>query len=182
MRYLQELYLHQSRIERSVREEMVRDLPHIACKTAATETSASISGDKSNDAVKYSKDPSQEQEQLLNADRVFKRKAMLPQLSHVEMLQLLDDTVTSQLEGLLTLDYFKVFDESLDFLKAIVEAFGPELRERVCYNDETRPACLGQLPLHLVQNLDEDEDGVIGTLVETCRGFLVGLERGAVAV
>jgi len=176
MRYLQELTIHRLRIERSDRKERAHDLP----RKATTAGEAVRNGDgKSKGRVKA---PSQEEGQPLEADRAFKRRAMLTQLSHIEMLQLLDETVTSQLEGLLTLDYFRLFDEAVDFLKAIVEGFGPELRGRVGFDDETRPGCLGLLPVHLVRNLDEDEDGVVGALVEICRGFLGGLEREVLAI
>lgn len=167
-----ELGIHRLGIERGDWEEMMRDIPH-TCGTCDC-------GSKSNGIAERSqalKDSSRKPEPpLLVTDRAFKRKAIKTRLSHLETLQMLDDTVTTQLEGLLTLDYLKLFDESVEFLKAIIEAFSPELRERVGYDDETRLACLGRLPVHLVRNLDEDEGLVVDSLVKICRGFLAGLE------
>ncbi|KAM7199166.1 hypothetical protein V8F33_004641 [Rhypophila sp. PSN 637] len=108
----------------------------------------------------------------LAKERDFKRGAMLAQLSHVEMLQLLDETVTSQLEGLFRLDYFKLYDEAVAFLRAVVydDAFGYEFKERVGYSkfDDKTTGTLGKVPVHLVKNLEEEKESgiVLDTLIK----------------
>ncbi|KAJ4291216.1 hypothetical protein N0V88_006212 [Collariella sp. IMI 366227] len=59
----------------------------------------------------------------------FDRHAL--RLSPVEVLQEMDEMVMAQLEGVLTLDYFKLFDDSVILLEGVSAAFGPEFQTRV---------------------------------------------------
>lgn len=77
------------------------------------------------------------------------------------MLQVLDDTITSQLEGLLTLDYFKLFDDALAFLVALNDAYGPSMQARAGHKADDTTYPIGRLPVHLAELLAEDE-GLLG--------------------
>ncbi|KAK0649185.1 hypothetical protein B0T16DRAFT_325706 [Cercophora newfieldiana] len=119
-------------------------------------------------------------------EKELRRKATLSQLSATDMLQLLDDTVSSQLEGILTLNYFELFDESVALLQAMNTAFGPDLQKRVEVEDVDRPARLGSLPTFLSQDLEEAvgterEREIIRTVVDIVRAHLSD-RAGAVAV
>jgi hypothetical protein len=58
----------------------------------------------------------------------LRRKAMLAQLSPLEVLKILDDTVESLLDGVLSLDYFGLFDQSVALLRAVNESYSPEFQ------------------------------------------------------
>jgi len=114
-------------------------------------------------------------------EKELRRKATLSQLSPTEMLQLLDDTVTSQLEGLLTLDYFQLFDESAVLLKGIYDSFGPDLQARIGFEDLERPARLGLLPVYLGEDLEKasgtgKEQEIIGVIVDVLMSHLASLD------
>lgn len=96
------------------------------------------------------------------------------QLSPIDMLRLLDTTVTSQLEGLLTLDYFRLFDDSVALLEAVVEAFGPEMQERLGPRDADTPTYLERLPVVLGQDLEGQSDpaDILDKVIQRCRTFL----------
>lgn len=47
------------------------------------------------------------------------RKAELSQLSHVQQIQILEDSVASQLDGLLSLDFMELFYRSYAMLLAL---------------------------------------------------------------
>ncbi|KXX75124.1 hypothetical protein MMYC01_208901 [Madurella mycetomatis] len=102
-----------------------------------------------------------------------RRKATLSQLSPLEMLQLLDDVVTSQLEGLLTLDYFELFDDSVALLESISAALGSELQDRLGTKASDSPAYLGRLPPFLAEHLDQSSsiarEEILDTVVRCCR-------------
>jgi hypothetical protein len=103
----------------------------------------------------------------------FRRKRAFTQVSPLEMLQLLDDAVTSQMEGLLTLDYFKLFDESVALLETVSAAFGPELQDRLGPRDGEAPASLGRLPILIAQHLDQfpglpQETEMLARVVDAC--------------
>ncbi|KAK0611921.1 hypothetical protein B0T14DRAFT_540855 [Immersiella caudata] len=72
-----------------------------------------------------------------------------------KMLKLLDDTVTSQVKGILTLNYFQLYDESITLLKAMVETFGPELETRATAEGFGKPGSLGMIPKLLADDLKE---------------------------
>ncbi|EAQ83746.1 hypothetical protein CHGG_10150 [Chaetomium globosum CBS 148.51] len=110
----------------------------------------------------------------------FERDSELSQLSPIKMLELLDETVTSQVEGLLTLDYFKLFDESAALLEAVVGGFGPDMESRLGPHNDESPARLEQLPILLSQDLQdsqgsEQETDIINTVAGTCWRVLQGL-------
>ncbi|KAK4206493.1 hypothetical protein QBC37DRAFT_458867 [Rhypophila decipiens] len=184
MRYLMELTVHKLQIERNDFEEMLREQQAGKGWTRAIEegTCSRKGQGQSGELVKQDKTvASSSQDGELAKERDFKRRAMLAQLSHVEMLQLLDETVTSQLEGLFKLDYFKLYDEAVAFLRAVVyhDAFGHELKERVGYSkfDDKTTGQLGKVPVHLVKNLDEEKESgtVVDTLINVFKDSLEGL-------
>ncbi|GAB1318098.1 hypothetical protein MFIFM68171_08308 [Madurella fahalii] len=110
------------------------------------------------------------------AEKEPRRKATLSQLSPLEFLQLLDDAVTSQLEGLLTLDYFELFDDSVALLEAVSAAFGPELQDRLGTKDNGSPAYLGRLPRYLAEDLNQSPnlagEDILDTVVKCCTKVL----------
>ncbi|KAK4445866.1 hypothetical protein QBC34DRAFT_470801 [Podospora aff. communis PSN243] len=95
-------------------------------------------------------------------EKELRRKATLSQLSPIDMLQLLDDTITSQLDGILTLNYFQLYDESVSLLAAIAEAFGPDLEKRASVECAGKPGYLGMIP----KLLADDVKGATGTTRE----------------
>ncbi|KAK4187789.1 hypothetical protein QBC35DRAFT_451929 [Podospora australis] len=102
-----------------------------------------------------------------HGNKASKPKRMLSRLSALEQLQMLDETVTSQLEGALTLDYFKLYDDSVELLKAIYAAF-PEVHPQIGFGpDSDSPACLDRLPEHLA----ELGEGVAKRLTDVCKSF-----------
>jgi hypothetical protein len=115
-----------------------------------------------------------------DAELDFQRDSELSQLSPIKMLELLDETVTSQVEGLLTLDYFKLFDEATALLEAVVAGFGPDMEGRLGPHDSEAPARLEQVPIFLGQDLkdsqgSEKETGIIDTVARTCRRVFEGV-------
>ncbi|KAK3293196.1 uncharacterized protein B0H64DRAFT_327907 [Chaetomium fimeti] len=116
-----------------------------------------------------------------DAESDFQRDSELSRLSPIKMLELLDETVTSQVEGLLTLDYFKLFDESAALLEAVASGFGPDMESRLGRpHDGESPATVERLPILLGQDLkdsqgSERETSIINIVVATCREVLQGL-------
>lgn len=104
------------------------------------------------------------------------RKTTLSQVSPLEMLQLLDDAATSQLEGLLTLDYFELFDDSVALLESVSAALGSELQERLGTRASDSPAYLGRLPPFLAEHLDQSSslarEETLDTVVKCCTSVL----------
>jgi hypothetical protein len=77
------------------------------------------------------------------------------------------------MEGLLTLDYFKLFDESVALLETVSAAFGPELQDRLGPRDGEAPASLGRLPILIAQHLDQfpglpQETEMLARVVDAC--------------
>ncbi|KAH6616080.1 hypothetical protein B0J18DRAFT_295543 [Chaetomium sp. MPI-SDFR-AT-0129] len=117
--------------------------------------------------VKYTPDKQPETEQD------YQRKADLLRLSPVEMLRVLDETVTSQVEGLLTLDYFELFDRSVALLEAVVGAFGSEMEAELGSKEGESVRYLEKVPVILGGRLSEGGEGeVVGRLVGCVGEFL----------
>ncbi|KAJ9130076.1 hypothetical protein NKR19_g10050 [Coniochaeta hoffmannii] len=114
-------------------------------------------------------------------ERELRRKAMLAQLSPLEVLKILDDSVESLLDGVLALDYFKLWDESVALLRAVGGAYSPEFRARVG-REGAEPDCFAAVPMVIAQELKagarEDPTGreVLEVLVESVKRYL---EHGA---
>lgn len=110
-------------------------------------------------------------------EKELRRKAMLAQLSPLEVLKILDESVESLVQGVLSLDYFDLFDQSVQLLDAVTEAYGAEFKATI---DEhgARPDCLATVPLFisvdLMKGAKEDPAGkkTLGTLVESVKLFL----------
>lgn len=110
-------------------------------------------------------------------EQEIRRNAALAHFSPLGMLRLLDETVTSQVEGLLTLDYFELFDDSTALLESIAAALESKLRDHLPAKDGDSPAYLGRLPIHLAKALDQSsglatEAEILDTVVNSCRRFL----------
>ena len=114
-------------------------------------------------------------------EEYLRRKAVLSKLSPIEMLQLVDDSVQSLLEGLLQLDYLRLFDEATLFLQEVMDGFGPKMQQRVNYKEAgvDPPARLDKLPTYLGEDLkaaaeagDGKESDIIDKLVEGAGEFL----------
>ncbi|KAK4101210.1 hypothetical protein N658DRAFT_533172 [Parathielavia hyrcaniae] len=108
------------------------------------------------------------------------RNSKLSQLSPIDILHMLDKTVTSQLEGILTLDYFKLWDESLALLTVVTAAFGDSMWDRLNRDDPDTPRaeCIQRLPILLGQDLKSsgpaEQTDIIQRVVKGCRDFLQG--------
>ncbi|KAL2258076.1 hypothetical protein VTK26DRAFT_8748 [Humicola hyalothermophila] len=104
-----------------------------------------------------------------------RRRAVL-EISPLETLQLLDEAVTEQMDGLLTLDYFELYDDSVALLKAVAAALGPEMQARAGLKEGEPPVGLGRLPILLRKEMDKDTDlgemMVMKALVKVCRVVL----------
>ncbi|KAK3312706.1 hypothetical protein B0H66DRAFT_643884 [Apodospora peruviana] len=57
------------------------------------------------------------------AERELKRKALRKHLLPIQLLQLLDESLVTQLDPVLDLDYFTLFRESVEFLRCVAEQF-----------------------------------------------------------
>ncbi|KAL0468398.1 hypothetical protein QR685DRAFT_546241 [Neurospora intermedia] len=122
------------------------------------------------------------------SEEYLRRKAVLSKLSPIEMLQLVDDSVQTLLEGLLQLDYLQLFDEATLFLEEVMDAFGPEMQQRVNYKggEGHPPARLDKLPTYLGEDLkavaeagNGKESEIISKLVDGCREFLTQMESAS---
>ncbi|KAK3386345.1 hypothetical protein B0T20DRAFT_111254 [Sordaria brevicollis] len=115
-------------------------------------------------------------------EEYLRRKAALSKLSPIEMLQLVDDSVQTLLEGLLQLDYLRLFDEATLFLEEVMDEYGEEMQKRVNYkgNEGQPPARLDKLPTYIGEDLkaaaeagnSEKEKEIIVNLVEGTREFM----------
>lgn len=112
-------------------------------------------------------------------ERDLKDKCERGDLSPVEMLQLLDDTVENILQDHLKLDYFALFDKCLAVLRAATRALGPKIEARVFRGGvQKEPHCFEKLPLHIVEELKargstpEEEKRIFDVLVEVFREHL----------
>ncbi|OIW25584.1 hypothetical protein CONLIGDRAFT_498965 [Coniochaeta ligniaria NRRL 30616] len=111
------------------------------------------------------------------AEKELRRRAMLAQLSPLEVLKILDDSVTLLLEGVLSLDYFKLWDESVALLRAVNEAYSPEFRARVA-DKGTEPDCFAAIPILIAEELKASAAehpsgaGTLGVLVQSVRKYL----------
>ncbi|KAK4033658.1 hypothetical protein C8A01DRAFT_49810 [Parachaetomium inaequale] len=168
--YLGDLSAQRLQIERGKREDV-----HNALLGTSGSDAPSGKGDAASTAlVKHSSGAAE----VADTERDLQRKADLSRLSPVEMLHRLDETVTSQVEGLLTLDYFKLFDDSVAFLEALTVAFGPDMESRLREHDSEPPTHLQLLPLVLCHDLEDsqspaEEAEIINTVVEGCRGTVM---------
>jgi hypothetical protein len=166
--YLGDLSAQRLQIERGKREEAHNALPSTNGSGAPGEEDTA----ESTALVKHSNGAAE----VAETDRDFQRKADLSRLSPVEMLQQLDETVTSQVEGLLTLDYFRLFDDSVLFLVALADAFGPDMQSRLRDHQSEPDTQLQLLPLMLCHDMEDAQTPaeaaeIIDTLLEGCRGF-----------
>ncbi|KAK4152317.1 hypothetical protein C8A00DRAFT_35011 [Chaetomidium leptoderma] len=130
-------------------------------------------GNSNGDAMALVKRSSGVTHAARKTEKEAQRKTKLAQLSPIEMLQLLDDTVTSQVEGLLTLDFFKLFDESVALLKAVVAECGPEMESRLGPRDGDLPTWLERLPNVLSEDLETPpkQTEMLETVVKGYREF-----------
>ncbi len=60
-------------------------------------------------------------------EKELKRRAMLAQLSPIHLLQLLDESLMTQLDGVLELDYFGLFEQSKALLETVYRAVEEQL-------------------------------------------------------
>ncbi|KAL1842965.1 hypothetical protein VTJ49DRAFT_3606 [Mycothermus thermophilus] len=134
---------------------------------ASTESGSHAVAETSTGAAKGQEQVGEDDGQQRQADR-----ALSQQLSPVDMLQLLDKTITEQVTGILTLDYFKLFDQSVALLKAVVKAFGPKMEKRLEPRDESSAAYLDKLGFLIVRDLASNEEKVVGDVVAACREFV----------
>ncbi|KAJ9149322.1 hypothetical protein NKR23_g4206 [Pleurostoma richardsiae] len=99
----------------------------------------------------------------------LRRRAMRAQITPIEMLQILEEAVTHQLEGLLALDYFKLYDESLALLRTVNQAFGSAFQERVGFTvgDNVLPDQLARVAVMLAEDVKETprREETLATLV-----------------
>ncbi|KAJ4414010.1 hypothetical protein N0V82_008180 [Gnomoniopsis sp. IMI 355080] len=92
----------------------------------------------------------EERIKLREKQRATQRRAELSQLSPVQQIQILEDTVTSQLEGLLSIDFMGLFQRSYAMLLAVCMTQPESFKEAVGYRREpqsTFPDRLARVPL-----------------------------------
>lgn len=118
-------------------------------------------------------------------EEYLRRKAVLSKLSPIEMLQLVDDSVQTLLEGLLQLDYLQLFNEATLFLEEVMDGYGDEMQRRVNYKggEGHPPARLDKLPTYLGEDLkaaaeagNGKESDIISKLVEGAKEFLTQMK------
>ncbi|KAK0713267.1 hypothetical protein B0T26DRAFT_753398 [Lasiosphaeria miniovina] len=180
MEYLEELTMHRLQIERSVWEQRENRGMLVGSMDEPSD-SAHPNGSIGGKALVRRSTATASLDD--DKERGLQRRAAMSQLSPLEMLQLLDGTVTSQLEGLLTLDYFGLFDASVALLKATNDALGPEMQRRVGYEGGGQFTNLCRLPLYLSEDLaspayKEKELSIVDVLVKVCKAQLAKLEKG----
>ncbi len=109
--------------------------------------------------------------------------AALAQISPIDILRTVDETVTGQVEGLLTLDYFRLFDEAVALLGKVADVFGPEMGKRLGPGDGETPVHLARLPVLLGQDLEGhlDPATVLDKVVQGCVAFSSRTAEAAVA-
>ncbi|KAK0729473.1 hypothetical protein B0H67DRAFT_595911 [Lasiosphaeris hirsuta] len=183
--YLGEIIKHRLQVDRA---NLAIGQPYCNCTTCSKEhaagencTSNSNTSSTTDTGIaaltKNSPTPTKLDEEK---ERQLRRKATLSRLSPLEMLQVLDDTITSQLEGLLTFDYFQLFDDSLAFLAALNDAYGAGMQARVGHKVDDKTYPIGQLPVHLAEVLAEADGSparasLLDVLVRVCGEFATGL-------
>lgn len=87
---------------------------------------------------------------LKEKQRATWRKAELSQLSPVQQIQMFEDTVTSQLDGLLSIDFMSLFHRSYAMLLAVCMTQRDALKDAVGYRTgphSTFPDRLARVPL-----------------------------------
>lgn len=77
---------------------------------------------------------SEERSNLRNRQTAARRKALLVQLSPVQQIQILEDTVTAQLDGLLSIDFMGLFHMSWTVLLLGWVVLPDELRDKVDFS------------------------------------------------
>jgi hypothetical protein len=164
------LHAQLSQLERSEREEVESSRRLLG--TGKNVAAADGNGNGDTALVKHSNGVTKA---ARKSEQEMQRKSDLSQLSPIDMLQMLDKTVTSQLEGVLTLDYFKLFDESVALLEAVAAALGPDMQKRLGPGDGETPAYLRRLPVILGQDLassgSTEQTEILHKVVEGCRTF-----------
>jgi len=85
-------------------------------------------------------------------------------------------TVVSQLEGLLTLDYFELFDKSVASWRLSLLGLVWSLRNPCVPQGADSAVQLGRVPLQLIEDLgaNEDEANILTTICNAYRIDLVG--------
>ncbi|KAB5527946.1 hypothetical protein GE09DRAFT_1228852 [Coniochaeta sp. 2T2.1] len=96
----------------------------------------------------------------------------------LELLQILDDTVTKLLDGgVLSLDYFKLWDESVRLLRKVNKAFAEDFNGKLS-GVAGVPDCFVVLPMLVAEELrkrateDPAQCEILGRLVDTVKKFL----------
>lgn len=101
-----------------------------------------------------------ERVELRDKQRAAKRKAVLSQLSPVQQIQILEDTVTAQLKGLLSIDFMELFERSYAMLLAVCVAHPGWLKKVMGISSHspvsTLPDRLAQVPLLVGERLTGD--------------------------
>lgn len=129
----------------------------------------------------------EERVELRDRQRAARRRAMLARLSPVQQIQILEDTVAAQLrEGLLSIDFIRLFLMSKNVLSAVGMSQGEEFREKAGFRrgPETPwddqmvkvPVLLGELLAgesardeEVLRNLVKDVQAIITNGVEDAR-------------
>lgn len=98
--------------------------------------------------------------ELKERQRAEKRKAVLSQLSPVQQIQILEDTVSAQLEGLLSIDFMELFQKCFAMLLVVCVKHPGPLKEAVGLGsrpvDSTLPERLAEVPLWVGERLTGD--------------------------
>lgn len=88
--------------------------------------------------------------------RALRRKAVLAQLSHVQQIQILEDTINVQLNGLLSIDFMKMHQTCASMLTAVLKSLPDDVRCDMSLEASTKIDKIAQVPLLLGELLSGD--------------------------
>ncbi|KAK0702204.1 hypothetical protein B0H67DRAFT_393515 [Lasiosphaeris hirsuta] len=97
------------------------------------------------------------------AERELKRKAILAQMSPIQLLKLLDESLSNDLERVLEVDYFTLFEQSAELLKRLYSQFDQDLslREKLQWEIGQEPNQPARLPSLLALAFASDRGQMI---------------------
>lgn len=115
---------------------------------------------------------------LRDRQRAARRRALLAQLSPVQQIQILEDTVDAQLEGLLSIDFMELFLRSKTVLFVVGANQGEGFMQKLGIRGGTQSSALDQLvnvPLLLGESLVGDsskDEKLLWSMVEDVKNII----------
>ncbi|KAI0014707.1 hypothetical protein F4780DRAFT_187228 [Xylariomycetidae sp. FL0641] len=110
------------------------------------------------------------------ASQAVAQKAALEsaRVSPVQLLEILDDSMTHILENQLALDYFGLYDDSVGLLRKLLEEFSAEADQdpAFTYGDDTQADRLAALLPVICNSMTQSTSaGIMGRVLKATRGF-----------